>query len=486
MGIEKILKTKWEYEWERKLNFFIADNISFAFSSIGSQFVYPLKNILLVGLGNHTARLYYNKDEIDNNSKRSLDRFINKKLLRSWIKECLKDNDRLKKYIFKFLINYDFSLLSNKELLGVFNEYYSIYTKSVRHIIIPRVLNRELQRRLQFYFFSDFKQQDKAAEVLNILTTSDRLSFDTLEKIKFFKLSDKIRKNRIKDYGKLLDAHVRKYAFIPVGYLDEKEWDRKYFENRLDEILVSKIDTRSYVNRILSNNRSLRERKRQLIRRYGIPKNIVYICNIVAWGAYFKDLIRERLNMGHYYSQPLFYEIAARTGHSFKEVKSLGLEDMRGLIMGQSNFESLINKRKGPYVIWMDNKKVTKIHDQIFVNKIIKYVKSKEKADCVAGIGVSLGKAEGRVSIIKKQSDKITGENSVLITTMTTPELVAQMKKVVAVVTDEGGMTCHAAIISRELGIPCIVGTKIATQVFKDGDLVEVDANNGIVRKVNR
>lgn len=53
-----------------------------------------------------------------------------------------------------------------------------------------------------------------------------------------------------------------------------------------------------------------------------------------------------------------------------------------------------------------------------------------------------------------------------------------------AIVTDEGGITCHAAIISRELNIPCVIGTKKATKVFQDGDIIEVDANDGVVRKI--
>jgi len=56
------------------------------------------------------------------------------------------------------------------------------------------------------------------------------------------------------------------------------------------------------------------------------------------------------------------------------------------------------------------------------------------------------------------------------------------MQKAVAVVTEEGGLTSHAAITSRELGIPCIVGTKIATKILKDGDRVEVNATKGIVK----
>ena len=65
---------------------------------------------------------------------------------------------------------------------------------------------------------------------------------------------------------------------------------------------------------------------------------------------------------------------------------------------------------------------------------------------------------------------------------MTRPEFVHLMRTAKGIITDEGGIACHAAIVSRELGKPCIIGTKIATKVLKDGDLVEVDANKGIVK----
>ena len=68
---------------------------------------------------------------------------------------------------------------------------------------------------------------------------------------------------------------------------------------------------------------------------------------------------------------------------------------------------------------------------------------------------------------------------------MTSPDYVPYLKKVAAIVTDEGGVNCHAAIVSREMNIPCIIGTKIATQVLKDDDRVEVDADNGIVKILN-
>ena len=70
----------------------------------------------------------------------------------------------------------------------------------------------------------------------------------------------------------------------------------------------------------------------------------------------------------------------------------------------------------------------------------------------------------------------------ILVSIATRPEMLPVMKKAAAIVTDEGGITCHAAIVSRELKIPCIVGTQTATSVLKDGDKVEVDTEKGVVK----
>jgi phosphoenolpyruvate synthase/pyruvate phosphate dikinase len=91
----------------------------------------------------------------------------------------------------------------------------------------------------------------------------------------------------------------------------------------------------------------------------------------------------------------------------------------------------------------------------------------------------------GRVKVVRKLSELNKVENGdVLVAKMTTPDYMMAIHKAVAIVTDEGGVTCHAAIVSREFNLPCIVGTKNATQVLSDGDIVEVDADHGIVRVV--
>jgi phosphohistidine swiveling domain-containing protein len=101
----------------------------------------------------------------------------------------------------------------------------------------------------------------------------------------------------------------------------------------------------------------------------------------------------------------------------------------------------------------------------------------------IKGTGVSSGKAQGKVKIFISSIDyEEIPEGAVLVTGMTNPQLVPYLKKAAAIVTDEGGITCHAAIISREMHKPCVVGTLNATQILKDGDEVEVDANHSVVK----
>lgn len=118
--------------------------------------------------------------------------------------------------------------------------------------------------------------------------------------------------------------------------------------------------------------------------------------------------------------------------------------------------------------------------------KIIYKTKIKERkfiAKEIRGKIAYPGQLKGRVRIVLKKNDFAKIKNKdILVTSMTSPDFMVILKKVAAIITNEGGITCHAAIVSRELGIPCIIGTKIATKILKDGDLVELNANNGVVK----
>lgn len=105
-----------------------------------------------------------------------------------------------------------------------------------------------------------------------------------------------------------------------------------------------------------------------------------------------------------------------------------------------------------------------------------------EQEMLIKGIGVSPGKASGKIKVILNVKDIVRFQKGeILVTEMTTPDWVPAMKIAAAVITNLGGKTCHAAIVSRELGVPCIVGTENATKVLNEGEVVTVDGQRGIV-----
>lgn len=108
------------------------------------------------------------------------------------------------------------------------------------------------------------------------------------------------------------------------------------------------------------------------------------------------------------------------------------------------------------------------------------------KNQVVYGSIACRGTVRGKVRIADPYTFHKIKQGEILVTTETTPNAVPYLRKVKAIVTDEGGVSSHAAIISRELNIPCVIGTKIATQVFKNGDRVEVDADKGIVKIIKK
>jgi len=125
-------------------------------------------------------------------------------------------------------------------------------------------------------------------------------------------------------------------------------------------------------------------------------------------------------------------------------------------------------------------------HDE-FAKKYPEYVLKSEKIEkgirSVKGQIAFKGIVTGKVKILRRRDQVHTVEKGdILVSPMTTPDFLPAMQNAAAFVTDEGGITCHAAIVAREMKKPCIIGTKIATQVFRDGDIVGVDAEKGVVR----
>ena len=165
------------------------------------------------------------------------------------------------------------------------------------------------------------------------------------------------------------------------------------------------------------------------------------------------------------------------------------IRDINDGNIDQPDFLEILNKRRFNGVFDFRSKDIVIYNNYRYEEMKIKLLQLNDLKlglnpdnKTIKGNPASLGIARGKVRIIHSENDfKYFEKGDILVTSMTRPETVPLMKMAAAIVTNEGGITCHAAIVSRELGKPCIVKTKIATEKLKNGDLVEVNADLGIV-----
>lgn len=166
-------------------------------------------------------------------------------------------------------------------------------------------------------------------------------------------------------------------------------------------------------------------------------------------------------------------------------IKYLTFDEVR---YGKIPSLSVLKERSKHYVYYGFNI-YTGVTVRDFANKesLVIYEEKPKAFNQVTGQIAKKGLVQGKVRVLNfKKEIPLLKKGEILVTSMTTPDYLPAMYNAVGFVTDEGGITCHAAIVARELGKPCVIGTKFATQIFKTGDMVELDANKGIVKKINK
>jgi len=185
--------------------------------------------------------------------------------------------------------------------------------------------------------------------------------------------------------------------------------------------------------------------------------------------------------------------VAKQLGVDFDQLWWMSTEEILGLFTEKNSFDkSLVSARKKSYSIIHENKKsflLVGSKSLEFINSF--FVSNSSHSEIIKGVTANSGRVKGvaRVfeygasthdSAIRLVRQMKNGE--ILVAESTTPEIAMACKKAVAILANQGGLLSHAAIISRELNIPCIVGLGNVTKRVKTGDLVEVDANKGTVK----
>lgn len=382
-----------------------------------------------------------------------------------------KDPQNKKKYIsdwkksidtlngqFSKLDKVDLSVLPNGKLLEHYNNFCEVYINFWRVGWLDEPAAFEGERLLK-----EAQLSDKDLGVLLSPSWKPFISEIEEDLLKISKSDEKKRKD-------LIDEHIRKYFWKRNNYLQAYKVTQKEVEKELLTIKKSEIKAVSK-DEVLSK----------------MSKDLCQIASIMDDFGLFQDQRKKQMMIAAYYLDKLLKETGKRSNLSLDEMRyTLRSEVGLGLIKNAKMLKVAIGKRqKHCALVWDGNKTDVKYGKAVGDFEKELFGGGKAVVTEVVGMTASPGTAIGKVIILKDPNDAYkVKEGDVLVAPMTSPDYVVAMKKAVAVVTDWGGMTSHAAIVAREFGIPCVVGTDVATKVFKDGDMVEVLADEGIVRKV--
>lgn len=206
---------------------------------------------------------------------------------------------------------------------------------------------------------------------------------------------------------------------------------------------------------------------------------------------------RELLN-AYVFEDGVLHNLLKNIGQQFLNDESdaafLFSDELLSLYRENKIDSQVLKDRKECYGCASDNGKIDILTHPEALNVWADFSENSNAQDAISGTIANKGVASGKVIIAPMlvdmtkimQIDSRMNEGDVLVAESTTPELMMLCKKAIAIVTDQGGMLSHAAIVSRELNIPCIIGTGNATQALHDGDIIEVDANNGVVRIIKK
>jgi phosphohistidine swiveling domain-containing protein len=358
----------------------------------------------------------------------------------------------------------------NQEIIKIFQGliWAQVDGVGVAHIIdaigieIEEEFKARLRRELPVVSPAEFN------EIFTALITPSRISFVNREEKELLAIRGGIKNKAA------LERHAAKYFWLQNSYAGPKFLTARDFSEKL---------------RDLKKREGAYQKRRPPRFRYKFSPDLRRTIKIIDFCAVWQDERKSLLFKNIADAGRVVQEIARRLEQPAELLYYLGLSEATGIkslddLRAQARL--LRERRQGCLML------IKGLSDMIISGADYRRLMG-ERSSLLKDRGLdsrelhgtvaNMGTAKGKVSIIKNlESLRHFQRGNILVASMTRPEYMLAIKQAAAIITDEGGLTCHAAIIARELNIPAVIGTKIATQVLKTGMTVEVDADKGIVK----
>ena len=405
----------------------------------------------------------------------------------------------------------DLAALADHELLSRFQAFKTAMT--VGPIITVQLwgieacwdpayrLERFLEKRL-----GELGRADRMYDYVEALSTTKRMMVPLEAEAVFFALcatfqkdpniSKIIREEKTEEglaalsvYPSLSNAfqeHVGKYSWMTREY-QSPPWTEAQWMEKIKKYLEK--DNAKELENLQAKHRASFVRKQKIIQELAPPIDVSRILDVFDELLWQRDWSKGEYVKAFLHWQPFLRELAERMNVTVEEVGFCTLDEVEEFLKTRSGVpKNELSRRKKRCVVISDAKSFNVfsngVDDILRQERVATFFSDKEGSE-ITGTVACPGNVSAKVRVITNAAEKETvlpGE--ILVTYMTTVEFTHLFSKLAGLITDEGGMSSHAAIVSREFNLPCLIGTKNATRVFKTGDFVELDATSGIARKI--
>lgn len=477
--IKRILKVKWRLE-EAPGCIFLFDYIMKAFVHAERVLGFPalkeiitiIKNDVAFEITPHEGKkdefLHLLNQELKNSG------FL-EKTFSPWFKLIEKDLPRLNNIAINKIDKYN-----DKELLKFAKELLNTIFESTIYGALIECID-PFSEDYQIEFENKYKLNNETARDLYItLSSSKERSFLTQEKLDFYKLC----------LGKISgDKYLKDWYWINSNFRHSVDISISKLGNRAKKELreKSKSGIEKEIEETLSREKELIKQKDKSLKAVRLEKRDEVIFKLFEIFAHYIDLRKESMIRQAYSMDKLIHEIAKRSKYTLDNLRYMRGDEVIDILEGKNINLTEIEKRHLCYAAYYtpdgdsiySGKEALDIYNAWLKNFNLKEIKGQVASSPVDEIS-------GEVCVVIDTHKDNFKPGTILVTTMTRPEFMPLMRKAKAVITDEGGVTCHAAIISRELKIPCIIGTKNSTRMLKNKDFVKMNLREGSVKIINK
>jgi phosphohistidine swiveling domain-containing protein len=453
-----------------------------AITSIMKQFTgYSYEKVLMV-FREGMCNFFLDKEDKERVSRLALEKAKQDPEI---IKRLTKEVEYLGKELISFVsqvFSCELEKLSNQELFNFYKKYCHDYKQIYARYFTILSMENPLLQYLKEYLISKHLDEELVSHYLSVLTTSTKAMFPKEEEKELLKIA--LLNLPEEELNKRIKEHRDKYFWLPADY-EDPVWTEKDFRERLEQMIKEgKIKERlEEIENFYKNKKEEVKKVQELLK---IDDFHAKLFELIRDGIYLKELRKKIVSESLYYVDGLQVEIGRRTNNSLKQMRQFLVDEIEEMLLSGMYHHYFARLRIELSACLIENGK-TKIYCGEEAKELRDEVVQKPSTvNELRGLGVSPGKVQGKVKIVYDPSDIGKVEpGDIMVTVQAVPSFTPAIKIAGALVADGGtGITSHPATLAREAGIPCVTGVKIATEVLRDNEPIEVDGDKGIVRRI--